>query len=509
MYRVTTVLSNRFLSAGVSSVAMSLPLSTLSGRCVRREAPGILPVPQLSWICGLDSRIGSFSAPFRRFRTYNIENSKNLQMAYLQRRFLSRMVSTSVAATTKAGDFFNRPSEILSINELLDGPPQISLISGPKNSGKTALITKVLEERFTTNSIPILYINLRDVSFKSSEEFISALERFMDSWLSSLASKLKSLISAAAIENSYIIPFKLTINRTDKAPARLEQILTQMNNHLPVFSMLQGQLSPILFIDEANRMNELFADDDGKSCLRNLFNWFVSNTKESHRFHVILASSDNFFHRWLQDNYLLGGVFNTYTIGDLPKAEAKKYWDDKLKPDEAVSSFEEAYTVCGGNMFYLRNYALQSKQRHPSKELGNLSPTQTKKMTPGAFSYVRQESARLDYLFQRSQEANYLWTKEQFITLINKLISQADSKAECFLIYRVLCAEMKDTRVVDAFIEHNILHIRTSKDFAYDLMDAPEDEAIVTPENPALLFAMRKFIKQQTSINNCDSHKPQ
>jgi len=55
-------------------------------------------------------------------------------------------------------------------------------------------------------------------------------------------------------------------------------------------------------------------------------------------------------------------------------------------------------------------------------------------------------------------------------------------------------------KVVNGFIAYNLLHLRPSKDFAYDLPEAPEYRVIVTAEMPASLVAMRLMLQDLKDV---------
>ena len=76
--------------------------------------------------------------------------------------------------------------------------------------------------------------------------------------------------------------------------------------------------TPILYIDEANKLRELVAiDPDGQKAIEPLFTWFVAMTKEQQKFHIVLASSDSFMYNWVC-NFVGNDRFKRYAIGHFP-----------------------------------------------------------------------------------------------------------------------------------------------------------------------------------------------
>ena len=115
--------------------------------------------------------------------------------------------------------------------------------------------------------------------------------------------------------------------------------------------------TPILYIDEANKLRELVAiDPDGQKAIEALFTWFVTMTKEQQKFHVVLASSDSFMYNWVC-NFVGNDRFKTDAIGHLYKEEARRFWEERVASggflNHSELTFEEVYAVLGGNMYLI------------------------------------------------------------------------------------------------------------------------------------------------------------
>jgi len=238
-------------------------------------------------------------------------------------------------------------------------------------------------------------------------------------------------------------------------------------------------------------LKALLKDEYGHEALSSMFEWFVANTKQDHCFHVILGSSDSFFHLWVT-KYIGASRFTSYVIGNLPKDEAERFWNERvvnqmnsIRPQLPPPNFSDAYTVCGGNMFQLEKYFDQYVQ-------------QNGQMLSEDFSLIRAERSKLvNALFRNgngsisshTEKSHPVWTRDQFITMMKKLV---DSESG-FLVYEDLCKEMGQ-KVVDAFIDYNLLHLRPSRNFAYDLPEFPAGKSILTAETPSSLVAMRRIL---------------
>ena len=60
---------------------------------------------------------------------------------------------------------------------------QLSVITGPVNSRRLLLIRKVTEDIRKDEKTPVLYMNLRSLSFNSVNSFIQVFEDKMELWL--------------------------------------------------------------------------------------------------------------------------------------------------------------------------------------------------------------------------------------------------------------------------------------------------------------------------------------
>lgn len=404
-----------------------------------------------------------------------------------------RSYATTIQVPIEQDKFFNREKEIKALTIMLNMEPQLSIVSGPVNSGKTSLLLKILKDLSENNSRPVLHLNLRERSFNTVNEFESSLQTEMRSWLDRFKEVAKYL-NIKTEGYGFKLETSVRSNVVEVSPIeRLNVLFKSMSKQLPPHSWWSGAQSPILFIDEASRMRCLLEDKHGHDALTNMFEWFVMNTKETHRFHVILGSSDSFFHLWVQ-KYIGASRFTSYVIGDLPREDAKRFWNERVinqlnSIDTGITppSFNDAYSACGGNMFLLKKYFSQYVQKgEESFEIYD-------------FSLVGIERAKLiNALFKNGNDASSshtengkpIWTREQFIEVMKKLVNSDGG----FLIYEDLCNEIGQS-VVDALIDYNLLHLRPSKQFNYDLPNYDATKSVLTAETRSSLVAMKKVLE--------------
>ena len=78
---------------------------------------------------------------------------------------------------------FNRTKEIAQLTSLMTSVPQLSVITGPVNSGKTRLIKKGLSDLPSIARIPTptYHLNLRKGAFNSVESLVDLFANSMPS----------------------------------------------------------------------------------------------------------------------------------------------------------------------------------------------------------------------------------------------------------------------------------------------------------------------------------------
>ena len=83
---------------------------------------------------------------------------------------------------------FNRCREMKILSNILMTSPQLSVITGPVNSGKTMLLEKVLEELPKKTKLPtaVHSINLRKGAFNSVESMVGSLTDTMNLWVTQM-----------------------------------------------------------------------------------------------------------------------------------------------------------------------------------------------------------------------------------------------------------------------------------------------------------------------------------
>lgn len=115
---------------------------------------------------------------------------------------------------------------------------------------------------------------------------------------------------------------------------------------------------PVVFLmDEAHKLPALV---DDQLSLKVFLDTILVLTKQDRLCHVLLSTSDSFFHQFLRQMNV-GHHAQILTIGDCTKAETETFFVDELlqtipKNLQTAIKFEELYDVFGGKLSHINDY---------------------------------------------------------------------------------------------------------------------------------------------------------
>ncbi len=238
--------------------------------------------------------------------------------------------------------FINRETDLAKLRGILSEEPSVIwFIYGPINSGKTALITKVIED--LPENYRIFYINFR--GFEGGyEKFIKTMFEMGDENLWRKF-KTKAPLISAAIE--YVEKVAKKVNSSIELPAEVIKMLHtggMKARKIDVFSYLEKLMKrfkekgfkPVLIFDELQVIKDEI-NATGMPLLARLFNFLVRMTKETHLCHSLCATSDCLFIEEIYSNARLEGRAEYFLVDDLNKEEAFKFYEAfQLKEKELL-----------------------------------------------------------------------------------------------------------------------------------------------------------------------------
>src|SRR4030042_5021333 len=180
--------------------------------------------------------------------------------------------------------FINREQEIQFLGDFIDKrPSEILFLHGPKSSGKTTLLYHFFTLLSEKSRIDTKFLNLRKVLIVSYKDF---LKIFFGIDYHQAKEGIKE------IREYDVRIFKV----------RVEILKGMESGQLDPFVIMEKELQklvkkgikPIIIIDELQALENIYLNGQ-RELIKELFNFFVAMTKESHLAHVIIASSDRYF----------------------------------------------------------------------------------------------------------------------------------------------------------------------------------------------------------------------
>ena len=201
--------------------------------------------------------------------------------------------------------FYNREKELQYLKTYCQlEPNSILFVYGPKSSGKSTVMRRVIKELENSN-IVFFYYNLREHATYSKEEF---LEVFFEK------DKMKY------VKNNLILDlkvFKVGIEENyDFSKLSLNDVFKKIKSSIN--AVIEDGKKPVLIIDELQKLKNIYFNGN-KSLLNELFNLFVSLTKMEHLCHIICLTSDTLFIDEIYRNSTLKNASEYYLIDWLRK----------------------------------------------------------------------------------------------------------------------------------------------------------------------------------------------
>jgi AAA+ ATPase superfamily predicted ATPase len=129
--------------------------------------------------------------------------------------------------------------------------------------------------------------------------------------------------------------FKLTVQTQQKIKNRQLDPFDVMKAELKDLNA-QG-IQPIVIIDELQALDFIYFNSQ-RELIKELLNFFVAMTKESHLCHVLLSSSDGYFIEKLYNDSKLKKTSKLFEVDYLPKQDIV-YWLGNLEKESKIKDF--------------------------------------------------------------------------------------------------------------------------------------------------------------------------
>ena len=236
-------------------------------------------------------------------------------------------------------EFYNREEEMRELTRILSTDPTlITFIYGPINSGKTELITNLIEN--LPKSQKVFYINLRGRFISNYDEFIKVLfDVEHDARYERIKEFLKQVVNVLPESYSGIpIPKDMFLKLFKEK--EVEDAFVYIETILRAF--YKDGSPPVLVIDELQVIGDLKVND---LLIYKLFNFFIRLTKELHLAHVFAISSDSLFIEDIHSEAMLEDRCRYILVDDFDRETTIAFLENYGLNEEEK---ELAWHYCGG-----------------------------------------------------------------------------------------------------------------------------------------------------------------
>ena len=223
--------------------------------------------------------------------------------------------------------FINRQEELKYLEQWVEeSPNHILFFYGPKSSGKTTLIYKFVDGYLNDDKkFSVKLFNLRKVLIVNYEDFLQRFFQVEDP-------QEKDTFQSRQYD---LKVFRLTVQTQQKIKDRQLDPFDVMEAEL--IDLNSKGIKPVIIIDELQALDFIYFNSQ-RELIKELLNFFVAMTKESHLCHVLLSSSDGYFIEKLYNDSKLRKTAKLFEVDYLPREDIV-YWLNNLDKESNISDF--------------------------------------------------------------------------------------------------------------------------------------------------------------------------
>ena len=294
--------------------------------------------------------------------------------------------------------FHNREKELKEVMKILEAEPSlITFIYGPINSGKTTLVSHLIDQ--LPEEYVVFYINLRGRFISDYRDFIKVLFKIEKEKNYKEVLKTISEISAETLKFSGIPVAESVMNALFKEKS-YEDVFEFLEEY---FATIAKNKTPVLIIDELQVVGDLKIDG---LLMYKLFNFFIRLTKELHLCHIFAVSSDSLFIENVYSEAMLDGRCRYLLVDDFDyETVAALLEKDGFTDDEKAVAWE----YCGGKPVCLMELIYADDRERIAKDMLKTRVTQLKDL----LDYLDYTKPRImigddEYLVEKGDIADIL-----------------------------------------------------------------------------------------------------
>ena len=255
--------------------------------------------------------------------------------------------------------FHNREKELKEVMKILEVEPSlITFIYGPINSGKTTLVSHLIEQ--LPEDYAPFYVNLRGRFITDYEDFLNVLFEIDEGGgVDNVTEYARSILKDLGAVSGIPIPINL-----------FEQIFEKKDKSKDVFKYIERFLveiskkrTPILIIDELQVVGDIKING---LLMYKLFNFFIRLTKELHLCHIFAVSSDSLFIENVYSEAMLEGRCRYLPVDDFDRETTSAFLKKHGFTDDENAI---AWEYCGGKPVYLLELINYENREEKLKEM--------------------------------------------------------------------------------------------------------------------------------------------
>jgi len=234
--------------------------------------------------------------------------------------------------------FVNRKKEIKDIEEYLKNiPDSVLFVYGPKSTGKSTLLSKVVNN-LNPKKYAVNYLDLRGVVIYNFKTFLDVF------FQKSNKEKIKEVISGLTLNAGF---FRVGINEEEMLKKNAFKVMEEQ-----IIATNKKGIKPVIILDEIQLLKNIYLNGE-RYLLDEVFNLFIRLTKVTHSCHVICATSDSYFIEQIYNSASMSKTCTYYLIDHLGKEDTLKWLKKYPKRFPTEKDIEYVWENLGGSPWEL------------------------------------------------------------------------------------------------------------------------------------------------------------